>query len=144
MAKSVKKTAKRYLKKLHVLTIVLMVAALLLGAVAGFFAVNYISRDDRFELCGQKTTTLPLTKTEGAAYLYTEQGVEAVCFGRDVSGTVSVKTTLEKNEQGQYVIPLTEEGVYTITYTVEALKFGEKAPNGPTLRVRVFVVKAGV
>ena len=144
MAKNVKKAAKRYLKKLHVLTVVLMVAALLLGVAAGFFAVNTISKNDRFELIGQKATTLPLTKTKGATYLYTEEGIEAVCFGRDVSGTVSVKTTLEKNEQGQYVIPLTEEGVYTITYTVDALKFGEKAPNGPTLRVRVFVVKAEV
>ena len=144
MAKNVKKAAKRYLKKLHVLTVVLMVAALLLGVAAGFFAVNTISKDDRFALIGQATTTLPLTKTKGATYLYTEEGIEAVCFGRDVSGTVSVKTTLEKNEQGQYIIPLTEEGVYTITYTVDALKFGEKAPNGPTLRVRVFVVKAEV
>ena len=144
MAKSLKKTTKRYLKKLHVLTIVWMVAALILGAAAGFFAVNYISRDDRFVLCGQTTTALPLTPTKGAAYLYTEEGVEAVCFGRDVSGTLSVKTTLEKNEQGQYIIPLTEEGVYTITYTVDALKFGESAPNGPIQRVRVFVVKAEV
>ena len=144
MAKSVKKTAKRYLTKLHVRTVVFMVAALILGAAAGFFAVNYISRDDRFVLCGQSATTLPLTPTEGAAYLYTEEGVEAVCFGRDVSGTLSVETTLEKNEQGQYVIPLTEEGVYTIIYTVDALKFGESAPNGPIRRVRVFTVKAEV
>ncbi len=144
MAKSVKKTAKRYLKKLHVLTVVFMVAALILGAAAGFFAVNYISRDDRFVLRGSSATTLPLTPTEGAAYLYTEEGVEAVCFGRDVSGTLRVETTLEKNEQGQYVIPLTEEGVYTIIYTVDALKFGESAPNGPIRRVRVFTVKAEV
>ena len=35
-----------------------------------------------------------------------------------------------------------EEGVYTITYTVDCLKFGENAPNGVIKRIRVFTVAA--
>ena len=138
------KRIKRYVKKLHVLTVLLMALALIAGFAVGAFACRQVSKNDRFVLRGQASTTLPLTATKGACYLYTEEGVEAVCFGRDVSGTLSVKTDLQKDAEGKYIIPLDEEGVYTITYTVDALKYGEKAPNGQIERVRVFIVKAEV
>lgn len=142
MAKSIRRGVKKSLKKLHVLTLFFMVVALVAGFALGALACGQVSKDDRFLLCGQTNTTLPLSADEGANYLYAEEGVEAVCFGRDVSDKVIVKTDLQKNADGQYIIPLDEEGVYTIAYTVDAPKFGEKAPNGPIERLRVFIVKA--
>jgi len=139
-----KRAAKKRLKKLHVLTLFLMIVALVGGFLLGSFVCNTVSKNDRFVLRGQASTTLPLTAAEGACYLYTEEGVEAVCFGRDVSGRVGVKTDLQQDADGKYIIPLGKEGVYTITYTVDALKYGEKAPNGQIERVRVFIVKAEV
>jgi len=53
-----------------------------------------------------------------------------------------VETDLQKDAQGRYIVPTDQEGVYTITYTVDALKFGEKAPNGVIKRIRVFTVSA--
>ncbi len=144
LEKTTKRAVKKGMKKLHVLTLFLMVIALAGGFVLGAFVCQHVSKNDGFVLLGQKNTTLPLSSSAGATYLYTEEGIKAVCLGRDVSDTVSIKTELQRTPEGQYIIPLTEEGVYTITYTVEALKFGDRAPNGQIERVRVFIVQAEV
>lgn len=145
MAKSIEKSAKRYakrsFKKLHTATKLAMVLAILVGIVAGAFVCLHVSKNDRFVLKGESSFSLDITEG-GAPYLYTEEGVEAYCFGRDVSGKLTVETDLERDAEGRYVIPTDREGVYTITYTVDALKFGESAPNGVVKRVRVFTVSA--
>lgn len=145
MAKSIEKSAKRYakrsFKKLHTATKLAMVLAILVGIMAGAFVCLHVSKNDRFVLKGESSFSLDITEG-GAPYLYTEEGVEAYCFGRDVSGKLTVETDLERDAEGRYVIPTDREGVYTITYTVDALKFGESAPNGVVKRVRVFTVSA--
>ena len=145
MATNVEKSAKRYakrtFKKLHSATKVAMALALLVGIAAGALVCLFVSKNDRFVLKGESSFSLDVT--EGAApYLYTEEGVEAYCFGRDVSGKLKVESDLERDAEGRYMIPTDREGVYTITYTVDALKFGESAPNGVVKRVRVFTVSA--
>ena len=142
---AVKNTAKRYAKKaakrLHTATKLLMVLALILGLAAGAFLCWHFSKNDRFVLKGDVAFSVDVT-ADSTPYLYTEQGVEAYCFGMDVSGKLHVETSLEKDAEGRYIIPTNEEGVYTIVYTVDCLKFGEKAPNGVIKRVRTFVVTA--
>ena len=96
----------------------------------------YSFREDRFLLKGESNFSLDV----GEVYTYAEQGVEAICFGRDVSHKLTVETDLEKDANGNYIIPTDKAGVYTITYTVDCLKFGEKAPNGVVKRIRVFTV----
>lgn len=137
-----RRAARKAVKKLHPVTKAVAIVCLLLGLVAGAAACYFVSRGDHFELKGEKTYSLD-AGAEGATYLYTEEGVDAVCFGQDVSGRMNAETDLQKNEAGQYVIPLDQEGTYTITYTVNAVKFGEKAPNGQICRIRTFVVSTG-
>ncbi len=145
MAKGIEKSAKRYakrsFKRLHAATKLAMALAILVGIVAGAFVCLHVSKNDRFVLKGESSFSFDVTEG-GAPYLYTEEGVEAYCFGRDVSGKLTVETELERDAEGHYVIPTDREGVYTITYTVDALKFGENAPNGVVKRVRVFTVSA--
>lgn len=140
-----KNTAKRYAKKavkrLHTATKVLTVLFLLIGIAAGAFVCLHFSKNDRFVLKGQTAFSIDMTEG-GAPYLYTEEGWEAYCFGLDVSDKLTVETTLEKDAEGRYIIPVEQEGVYTITYTVDCLKFGEKAPNGVIKRIRTFTVTA--
>ena len=57
-------------------------------------------------------------------------------------GDCASETDETFDAEGRYIVPLDREGVYTITYTVDALKFGESAPNGVVKRVRVFTVSA--
>lgn len=146
MAKDIEKSAKRYakktFKKLHSATKVAIALALLVGVAVGAFVCLHVSKNDRFVLKGQTDFSIDLVEGSTTPYFYTEEGVEAVCFGRDVSGKVTVQTDLPRDTEGRYMIPLDREGVYTITYTVDALKFGESAPNGVVKRVRVFTVSA--
>ena len=147
MARKLQNRAKRGVKKafsrLHVATKLLMVVALLAGLAAGGFVCWRASANDRFILKGQTSFSIDLVEGSTTPYFYAEEGVEAVCFGKDVTDKLFVETTLEKDAEGRYMIPTDKEGIYTITYTVDAPKFGEKAPNGQIKRVRVFAVTAG-
>lgn len=136
-----RKTFKKAIKKVHILTKLTIVMCLVLGILIGFVLCSWISRGDCFRLKGTTSFSIDVG-VDGGRYLYTEEGAEAICFGQDVSGTLQVETTLKKDSQGRYVIPTNKEGVYTITYTVDCLKFGEHAPGGAIKRVRVFTVTA--
>ena len=56
-----------------------------------------------------------------------------------MSAKLTVVTDLQKDANGNYIIPTDKEGVYTITYTVNAYKF-QKGPNGVITRIRTFTV----
>ena len=142
MAKKLERYAKKGIKKLHPFTRIAIVCTLVVGVVLGAFVCLLFSKNDRFILKGETEFALDMG-AEGSTYLYEEQGLEAYCFGLDVSGKCTVETDLEKDADGRYIVPTDKEGVYTITYTVDALKFGELAPNGVIKRIRVFTVTAG-
>ncbi|MBQ3483212.1 MAG: hypothetical protein IJA78_03455 [Clostridia bacterium] len=133
-----KRKAKGKWKRLHTATKVIAVLCAAVGIAVGACAVLLLSRNDRFVLVGESHYTVAL----GEEYVYAEEGVEAYCFGRDVSGKLSVETALQKNAEGKYVIPTDKEGTYTIVYTVDCIKFGENAPNGQIRRIRTFTVIA--
>ena len=137
MARRTKKSqAEKALRRLHPATKAVIVLCLVIGIVGGALFSLKSFQNDRFLLKGESSFSLDV----GEEYAYAEEGVEAICFGRDVSGKLHVETALEKNAAGEYVIPTDKPGVYTITYTVDCLKFGEKAPNGVIKRIRVFTV----
>ena len=141
MAKKLERELKKRVKKLHPLTKAAVAVALLVGILVGAFVCLQFSKEDRFVLKGETAFALDVG-AEGSVYVYEEKGLEAYCFGLDVSGKCTVETDLEKDAEGRYVVPTDKEGVYTITYTVDALKFGDKAPNGVIKRIRVFTVTA--
>ena len=80
--KRTKRRAKSKLKKLHTATKALAALFLVIGIVAGFALCTLMSKNDRFILRGDTAFSVDV----GTPYTYTEQGVEAICFGRDVSG----------------------------------------------------------
>ena len=135
----VKKSAKKKVKKLHPLTKLLTVLFLIAGVALGVLACAFLSRNDHFVLKGETQISLEA----GTAYVYKEEGVDAVCFGRSCAGKVEVQASrgITKDANGNYVIPA-EEGVYTLTYTVDNLKFGGKLGGEKILRIRTFTVDA--
>lgn len=133
-----KKSIKKAAKKTHPATKFAVVVCLLVGLAVGVIFSRSTFKNDHFVLKGQAQYSIEA----GSAFTYTEEGVDAVCFGRDVSDKLHVETDLQKDAAGNYIIPTDKEGVYTITYTVDAFKFGEKAPNGQIKRIRVFSVDA--
>ena len=138
-AKEGKRSTKKAVKKLHPATIAISVLCLMLGLAIGAMLCHIMSQQDHFTLKGESTLSLNVSDK---AYTYTEEGVDAVCFGRDVSDklTVVADEGVVDNGDGTYTIPTDKAGVYTLTYTVDCFKFGEKAPNGGIKRVRVFYV----
>ena len=135
-SRKIDKQMKKKLKKMHPVTKAVAVLFLVIGIAGGALFSLHTFKNDRFLLKGESNFSVDV----GQPYTYTEEGVEAVCFGRDVSDKLTVETKLEKDAEGNYIIPTDKAGVYTITYTVDCLKFGEKAPNGVIKRIRVFTV----
>ena len=134
-----KRTIKKKIKNLHPLTKFLTVLFLIIGIAAGVLACSFLSQKDRFELKGNKQISLEA----GQPHTYVEEGFEAVAFGMNCAGKVQVEAgagiTVDAN--GNFVIPA-EEGVYTLTYTVNSLKFNGKLGGEKIQRIRVFTVDA--
>lgn len=139
VGRKVKKSAKRAIRKTHPATLLAAFLCLLIGIAAGGFYTLHISKGDCFRLHGESAYTV----AQGVPFTYREEGAEAISFGRDVSEKIQVETTLQKDAAGNYVIPTDKAGVYTITYTVDCLKYGAKNPNGAIRRIRVFTVSNG-
>lgn len=139
--KKVKRKAKSKAKKLHTATKVIAVLCLAVGIAVGALVCLSVSKNDHFVLKGETQFSFSVGDE---AFVYTDEGVDAVCFGRDVSGKTNVEVGkgIIENADGTFTIPTDKEGVYTLTYTVDCIKFGENAPNGVIRRIRVFYVDA--
>ena len=98
---------EKVIKKTHGLTIFLSLLFLVIGAVGGWFGYSFISKNDTFEVVGEKEITLTVGDT------YTEQGCKAVAFGKDLTSNVKIQSDLDTSK----------EGTYFVVYTVETFKF---------------------
>ena len=134
-----RRTVKNKVKKLHPLTQFLTVLCLIVGIALGALFCTVMSKNDRFILKGETQFSIEA----GTAFTYKEQGVEAVAFGVNCAGKVKVQASrgITKDANGNYVIPA-EEGVYTLIYTVENLKFGGMLGGEKIQRIRTFTVDA--
>ena len=134
-----KRTVKKKIKNLHPLTKFLAVLFLLIGIAAGVLACSFLSKNDRFVLSGSTQISIDA----GTSYVYEEEGYEAVAFGMDCAGKVQVEASkgITTDANGNYVIPA-EEGVYTLTYTVNSFKFNGMLGGEKIQRIRVFTVDA--
>ena len=132
-----KRRAKSKIKKLHPATKVLAVLFLIVGIAAGALVCSFLSKKDHFELKGNKQISFDA----GEVHTYTEEGYEAVAFGLNCAGKVQVEASkgITTDASGNYVIPA-EEGVYTLTYTVNSLKFNGKLGGEKIQRIRTFIV----
>lgn len=92
-------------KKAHPVAFLLVVIFLVVGAVAGYFTVRYLTRDDRFELIGEQTITLNVGET------YIDEGAVAISFGRDVSDKIVTETDVDSMVAGRYYIKYTIDDI---------------------------------
>ena len=129
--RKVKSKAKSKAKRVHPLTWVIAVLALLIGVGAGIGAYTFISRDDCFKLKGDADYVFPV----GADITYVDEGVKIISFGKDVSSEVEVKTNLKKIGDGKYAVDASEPAEYYMIYTVDDAKYGK------VQRVRTITVK---
>lgn len=97
-------------KKAHPVAFLLVVLFLVVGAVAGYFVVQYLTKNDKFELIGEQTITLNIGET------YEDEGAIAISFGRDISDRIVVETDIPENE-------IAEAGRYYIKYTIDDIRY---------------------
>ena len=101
--------------KSHIL--LFAVIFLIVGMVAGGLTTYFVCKNDTFELLGQESVSLTVGES------YQDEGVKIIAFGKDESKSVSIKTELQKDENGNYTS--SEEGKFYIIYTSTCFKFGK-------------------
>lgn len=92
-------------KKAHPVAFLLVVLFLVVGAVAGYFVVQYLTKNDRFEIIGEQTITLNIGET------YEDEGAIAISFGRDISDKIKVENNINNLEAGRYYIKYTIDDI---------------------------------
>lgn len=107
------KAAEKAVKKSHPATLILAILFLIVGAVAGVVLSRELTKNDKFELIGEKQVELAI----GASYK--EAGVKIISFGRDISDKVAYGGDFATMGE----IP--EEGIYQIVYTVDDFRWGD-------------------
>ena len=132
---SAKRKAKSYTKKklrrANLITLFICIFALAAGLVAGAYGYEYICRDDCFELRGKKEVKVML---DAADFVYYDDGVRIIEFGKNISNQVNVETNMTKVARGEYTVDTSIPGKYYIKYTVDSPKYGE------VCRIRTVVV----
>lgn len=108
----VQKAAEKAVKKTHTATVVLAVVFFVIGCVGGVIVSMQLTKNDKFELNGEKTVYLEIGEK------YVEPGVTVISFGKDVSDKITTG--------GDFGAMNTDiEGVYQIVYKIDDLRWGD-------------------
>lgn len=103
MAKA-KKEIEKAVRKHRVIIFLFVLIFAGLG-VGGFFVAKHITRNDKFEIVGEKTINLTMGQT------YEDEGAVAISFGKDVSAKIKVEDNIDYATPGQYYIKYTVDDV---------------------------------
>lgn len=79
-------------------TLAVLVILLAIGCVGGFFLANYITKNDKFEIIGEKTIVLTLGET------YEDEKAVVISFGKDISDKVVSENNIDYSVAGEYYI----------------------------------------
>lgn len=100
LSKTVSKETKKQVKKNPLVALFLLVLVAV-GAAGGFFGIKLLTKNDTFEIIGEQTIELTIGQE------YTEQGVKAISFGKDVSADVEIDSNVNINQAGEYYVKYT-------------------------------------
>ena len=106
MNKRTQKAVIRAVKKAHKSIIICFLLFLVLGIGAGGATTYVLTRNDTFEIIGEKTINLTIDDT------YTDEGAKAIELNKDISSEIKV--------EGLDLVDTSKEGVYTITYILNS------------------------
>lgn len=104
--------AKRSMGKAHKGYILIAVLFLAFGLTLGYFGASFITKNDAFEIKGEKVTVCKV----GETVTYADEGIKYISFGKDRSESFTVETDIPKNGDGEYAVDTSKAGEYCITY----------------------------
>jgi len=110
--------AEKSAKRLPNIAKLIIAFFFIIGTVASFFVLQFVCKNDCFEINGRKSISLSINET------YADEGVKIVAFGKDISSEANI-TIYKGNEviEGFDQIDTTQEGVYQIMYTTSSFRF---------------------
>ena len=104
--RAIKKAAIKAVKKTHKSIIICFLLFLILGIGAGGATTYVLTKNDTFEIIGEKTINLTIDDT------YTDEGAKAIELNKDISNEIKI--------EGLELVDTSKEGVYIITYTLDS------------------------
>ncbi len=96
--KRVSKKVEKTLKKINTKILAVSLIFLMLGLIFGAFSCYFITKNDTFEIVGEKEITI----NKGDTYL--DKGARAISFGKDVSSDITVEGEVDTSVADVYVI----------------------------------------
>ena len=97
-----KRQVKKAIKKTPKSILICLILFLILGFAIGYTSILMFSKNDKFEINGEKHITLNLNEE------YKEQGAKAIAFGQDVTKNIEIESNLDTSSEGEYAI------IYTV------------------------------
>ena len=73
--------------------------------VGGYFTAGHITRNDVFEVIGNKEVTIRLGET------YQDEGAKAISFGKDISDKIVSEENIDYSTAGEYYIKYTVDDI---------------------------------
>lgn len=133
------KAVRKRAKKMPLWAKILLVAVFICGVLAGAGTAYLLTRTDTFEL--NADATLLYTEGDTVEKQSLVSGVVARSLGRDISGTLTVSTSL-KDADGN-AVDLSEEGTVRLTEGVYYTTYTVKTQLGRTVRrIQTILVSA--
>ena len=106
---------------------IVVLACLILGILAGGFALYVVTKNDCFEINTFATQTDIEIGSEGNPSDYKELGVKCIAFGKDVSDSVQIKYLYREGltQDTKEVDKITKDiaGIYYVVYTSSNIKY---------------------
>lgn len=120
-----KKKIKRSLKKPIILCAVIF---FVIGIVGGFFAINYLTKNDCFVMTKYSNGETDISIGAGEEYSsYQEIGVKCIAFNKDISSSVKIEYFYREDITKDYTqvsgVDCEKSGIYYVTYTVDNIKY---------------------
>lgn len=130
--RSAEKAVKKAVKKSHKGTLIAVVLALLVGLAGGAVFCAVLSKNDGFELVGEKEITLSVGQT------FTDEGCRVVAMGKDVSDSVTVQImfhAMDGSRAETDAVDTSRAGTYFLIYRAESKKYGKDYKRVRTVNV---------
>lgn len=92
--KKVEKAVKNTSPKIIAVTLIFLVLGLILGVGSCYF----LTKNDKFEIIGEKDITLNVGDS------YVESGAKVIAFGKDLSNQIEIESDVNTSVAGIYVV----------------------------------------
>ena len=110
--------AEKTVKKLPVISKIIIALFFVIGAIGSIFACKFICKNDCFEIIGKKSISI-IVGTE-----YIDQGVKVIGFGQDLSSKVEIEIYKDGEKiESLEDITTDEASIYQIVYTVNSFRY---------------------